>query len=144
MTRIRLTHDLKEILQWRRRVVAAVFGREPNESLIDANAAYLEHTGTYDFYVAEMDGEAVGCGAVCYSREMPSPGNPSGRNGFLVNIFVTDDVAGRGVARAIVGALVERARFKGCDKIFLEATPVAREICDDIRFRNFDGLMVLG
>lgn len=143
MTTIRLTHDLKEILEWRRRTVAEVFGCEPAESLVAASEAYLEHTGVYDFYVAEHDGVPAGCGAVCYSREIPSLGNPSGRNGFLMNIYTMAQFRRSGVAHAIVAALVERARRRGCDKIYLESTPGARGVYADLSFTDFPGLMIL-
>lgn len=143
MTTLRLAHDLTEILEWRRRVVADVFGCPLTESLIAANAEYLEHTGAYDFYVAEIDGEPVGCGAVCYSREMPSPDNPSGRNGYLMNIFTVPEARGHGVAHAVVEALVGRARSRGCDKIWLETTQAARGVYSDLSFADFPNLMIL-
>ena len=121
--------------------MADVFGSPPTESLIAANAEYLEHTGAYDFYVAEIDGEPVGCGAVCYSREMPSPDNPSGRCAYLMNIYVREAWRRRGVGHAIVRRLIEIARESGCDKIYLETTDGARSFYRSIGFNELPGIM---
>lgn len=113
------------LMHWRREVIENVFGVEPSKRLLVANRRYYRQNisgGRHVAILAEIDGEDVGCGAICLSEELPSPDNPSGKCAYLMNIYVREPYRGRGVGRAIVCWLVEKARNLGCDKIYLETT----------------------
>lgn len=117
------------LMHWRREVIENVFGVEPSKRLLVANRRYYRQNiagGRHVAIVAEIDGADVGCGAICLSEELPSPDNPSGKCAYLMNIYVREPYRSRGVGRAIVCWLVEKARNLGCDKIYLETTDRVR------------------
>ncbi|MCM1032665.1 MAG: GNAT family N-acetyltransferase [Odoribacter sp.] len=143
MTELRLTHDLRSILEWRRRAVAALLDCEPPEEFITASEAYFEHTGCYDFYIAIDNGLPVGCGAVCYSREMPSIDNPAGRNAYITNIYTLDSDNSNQVYNLIVSSLIERARSKNCTRIFLESHPARHPTGIELPFSPISNMMIL-
>ena len=104
-------------------VVGEVFGAVPSAELLSANRRYYERhipDGSHLAVVARKDGTDTGCGAICLSDELPSPDNPSGRCAYLMNIYVRPAYRSQGIGHAIVRRLVEIARRKGCDKIYLE------------------------
>ena len=85
--------DLSALLDWRKEVITGVFGEIPDESLLAANRRYYDRhvsDGTHRAFVAEYDGEDAGCGAVCFTEELPSPDNPSGKCAYLMNIYVKE------------------------------------------------------
>lgn len=113
------------LMRWRAEVIRNVFGVEPHPRLLVANRRYYRThmaDGTHLAFVAEFDGVDCGCGAVCFTDELPSPDNPTGRCAYLMNIYVREDFRNRGIAHQIVGKLIDESRRRCCGKIYLETT----------------------
>ena len=97
-----------------------------------------------DFWVAELDGRVVGCGALHVMWE---------DLGEIRTVAVDPAVRGMGVGHAIVAQLVETARWLGVKRVFvltfevefftrhgfveIEGAPVAPAVYDELR-RSFD------
>lgn len=144
MIELRRAEDIGELLTWRAEVIRAVFGVETDRALIDANRAFYEtHVadGSHVAIVAAVDGVDCGCAAICFSDEMPSPDNPSGRCGYLMNIYVRENFRTHGVAHAMGRHLIAEATDRGCGKIYLETTPEGRPIYRSIGFREMADMM---
>ena len=136
--------DLGRLMRWRAEVIRCVFGEEPSPALLEANREYYEHSiadGSHRAYVAGVGGEECGCGAICFSRELPSPDNPSGRCAYLMNIYVRKAYRHHGVAHAVVSRLIREARKTGCGKIYLESTEEGRPVYASLGFRDMPDMM---
>lgn len=142
--------ELKEIkaiptlMRWRAEVIRNVFGVVPDKRLLVANRQYYTRhitDGTHLAFVATVDGEEAGCGAICLTEELPSPDNPSGRNAYLMNIYVREACRHRGVAHSIVSRLIEEAKTRNCNKIYLETTPAARSVYSSLNFHPMPDMM---
>lgn len=142
--------ELKEIraiptlMHWRAEVIEHVFGRKPDRRLLVANRQYYRKSmadGTHAAFVAVLDGEEVGCGAICFSEELPSPDNPSGHCAYLMNIYVRESFRCRGVGHAIVARLLEEAKTRACGKIYLETTPQGRPVYESLGFGDLPDMM---
>jgi GNAT superfamily N-acetyltransferase len=141
---IRTVADLPTLMRWRREVIEHVFGEVPSDALMEANRRYYAThiaDGSHIAVVAHTDGEDAGCGAICLTEELPSPDNPSGRCAYLMNIYVRQPFRSRGIGRAIVCRLVEKAREARCDKIYLETTAAARPLYKRTGFEPLPGIM---
>lgn len=141
---IREITTIPTLMRWRAEVIENVFGEPPSKRLLVANRQYYRKNiadGTHIAVVAEVDGSDVGCGATCLTEELPSPDNPSGKCAYLMNIYVRKEYRGNGIGHAIVRRLVEKARFSGCDKIYLETTAGARSLYKSIGFEELPGIM---
>lgn len=113
------------MIRWRAEVIRNVFGLEPNPRLLVTNRQYYRRhiaDGTHLAILAEEDGVQYGCGSVCFTEELPSPDNPTGRCAYLMNIYVREPYRNHGIAHLIVRHLVEEAMHRGCGKIYLETT----------------------
>lgn len=116
---------LPTLMHWRAEVIRDVFGIKPHPRLLVANRQYYRHhiaDGSHLTFVAEYNGEECGCGAVCFSDELPSPDNSTGRCAYLMNIYVREPFRNKGIAHHIVRRLVDEAHLQGCEKIYLETT----------------------
>lgn len=146
---IRRVEGLPTLMSWRMEVLKSVFGIEPGpeyDKLYWANRSYYGRAipaGTHYAVVAEINGRPVGCGAICFHEELPSPENVSGRCAYIMNVYVRPQHRHQGVARHILNHLVEVARRTGCDKIYLETTRQARSLYADAGFRDIDDMMKL-
>lgn len=67
----------------------------------------------FTFYIARLDGQAVGCGGLRYLE----PGI-----GEVKRMFVRPEVRGKGVARRILSQLEARAKELGCTQVLLETS----------------------
>lgn len=144
MIELRPTTDTDQLTAWRREVITAVFGVEPDAAMIRANREYYRKhiaDGSHVAFVASLDGNEAGCGAICLADELPSPDNATGRCAYLMNVYVRRPWRGHGVARAIVGRLVAEAKSRGCGKIYLESTGAARPLYRSAGFITMQNMM---
>ena len=143
--------ELELLMKWRMRVLREVFSldKDADEAVLIANneAYYREHLsdGTHTACFAEDDetGEIAGCGGICYQNEMPSPDNQTGTNGYLMNIFVLPEFRGRGIGKNIILFLIEDAKRRGTEKIYLESSETAKRLYEDMGFLDMKDYMKL-
>lgn len=146
MIELKEVKTLPVLMRWRKEVLRHVFGLEPSERLLVENIKYYRkhiEDGSHIAYVASYDGEDVGCGAVCFSDELPSPDNSTGHCAYLMNIYVRKQYRKHGIAHSIVTRLVEEAKKKDCGKIYLETTEDGRTVYESIGFRDLPDMMKL-
>lgn len=136
---------LNALMRWRIQVIRSVFGVEPDTKLLEANRGYYSYALSEGLHIAceaLIDGVPAGCGGVCFSDELPSPDNASGRCGYLMNIYVEDSHRRMGIGHEIVKWLIAKALERGCDKIYLESTAGARSLYESLGFRPMNDLMI--
>ena len=146
MTSLRSIFDLPTLLAWRREVIENVFGQEPSDALLRQNEDfYRRHLAdeTHLAFLALQNGEEAGCGSVCLTEELPSPDNPSGKCGYLMNIYVRAPFREHGIGHIIVKRLVSEALARGCGKIYLETTPEGRPVYESLGFHDLPDMMKL-
>ncbi|MCM1451000.1 MAG: GNAT family N-acetyltransferase [Clostridium sp.] len=147
MIKIREIASIDELMVWREEVIANVFGEEPDDKLLAANRRYYESHAAGNGHialVAACGGEDCGCGGACFSEELPSPENPSGKCAYLMNIYVRKEHRNRGIAHQIAKRLIEIAIERGCDKIFLETSAEGRRVYYSLGFREMPDMMIYG
>ena len=143
--------ELETLMEWRMRVLAEVFSdsEQPDwEGIRKNNEAYYKEalsdsTHTACFVINEENGEIIGCGGICYEKEMPSPDNLTGTNGYLMNIYTHPEYRGHGVGRKIIDFLVDEAKRKGTGKIYLESSKDAKHLYEKKGFSDMQDYMKL-
>ncbi|MCM1037239.1 MAG: GNAT family N-acetyltransferase [Bacteroides sp.] len=144
MIELKQIKAIPTLMYWRGEVLEHVFGQKPDKRLLVANRRYYTAhiaDASHVAFVATLDGKDAGCGAICLSEELPSPDNPSGRCAYLMNIYVREGFRGMGIAHRIVTRLVDEARSRGCDKIYLESTRDGRHVYESLGFRDMPDMM---
>ncbi len=141
--------DLKELLRWREVVLREVFSIPAGEdmtALLAANRAYYQtamETGEHIACFACAGEKIVGCGGVCLYQEMPSPDNLSGNCGYLMNIYTLPAMRQQGVGKKVVQWLVQEAKHRGAEKIYLEASEQAYPLYRSLGFQDMTGYLKL-
>ena len=145
--------DIELLLSLRMEVLSNVFSQE-KKALSDSEWDDIRRENE-DYYKEEfkksghvacaiyVSGELAGCGGVCLYREMPSPDNRSGKCAYLMNIYVRQQYRRQGLAREICNYLIEMAREKGAEKIYLESSNMAVELYRSLGFEDMNGYMKL-
>ena len=141
---LREISELTSLMRWRTEVLEHVFGQTTDKHLLDSNRRYyLRHIndGSHIAIVATVDGTDCGCGSVCFSEELPSPDNPAGNCAYLMNIYVREPFRNKGIAHRIVSHLIDKAKDRGCEKIYLETTSDGKPVYTSLGFREMPDMM---
>jgi GNAT superfamily N-acetyltransferase len=115
-------------------------GAAPDE-IIEHNRRYFrEHLPVGDFvaFVAEMDGAIVGTGGIVVYRAPPTQGNPTGIEGYVMNMYTVPSYRGRGIATRLLDHLVEHVRDLGGRRAWLRASDSGRPVYHRYGFRGDD------
>ncbi len=143
------SEDVDLLMEWRMEVLSAVFvdwDKENEKELYQANLEYYQtmlESGQHIAVFAEADRQKIGCGGLCIYQEMPSPDNPNGHCGYLMNIYTRETWRGQGVGEAIVSYLLDCARKKGIEKVYLETSKSGRRLYEKMGFTDMVDYMKL-
>lgn len=85
--------------------------------------------------------EFVGCGSMSIYEVMPTYSNPSGRKGYVMNMYTRPAYRRQGVARKILACLMNEARILGITQVQLEATKAGKPLYLDFGFAELDSEM---
>jgi len=88
-------------------------------------------------------GEAIGSGGLIFVQKPPMPSNDTGREAYLMNMYTAPAWRGRGVAREIVGTILEFAREAGMTTVRLHASVPGRPVYERAGFKANDAEMVI-
>lgn len=91
----------------------------------------------------EPDGAVIGCGGLVFAQKPPAPGNCSGREAYVMNMYTIPAWRGRGVAGQILGQILGFVRDSGVTSVRLHATAQGRPIYECAGFEEAGTAMVL-
>ena len=95
-------------------------------------------------YFAYDDRKIIGCGSVCFSKELSSPDNISGINAYIMNVYTKKEYTRKGIATNICNRLIEDAKKKNAEKIFLETSVNGEKLYYNLGFTTLKDYMKLG
>lgn len=106
-------------------------------SLREATRVELERSladGAYRGWLAEAGGRMVGGGGVILCRSQPRPGDLSVERAEIVNVYVEPEWRGRGLAHALMRAMVAWCRERGFGAVSLHASEAGRSVYEELGF----------
>lgn len=90
--------------------------------------------GSHVAYLVFDGEELAGAGGVSFYRLLPTCHNPTGENGYIMNMYTRPAYRRRGVAYKTLELLVAAARARGVARITLEATKMGRPLYEKYGF----------
>lgn len=108
--------------------------------------AYYEQAipgGTHTAFLAFDADQFVGAGGISYYQVMPTFHNPTGRKGYIMNMYTRPEYRRMGIAHHMLDLLVQDAGEKGVTFISLEATAAGRPLYEKYGFSAMTGEMEL-
>ena len=79
-------------------------------------------------WVAEDDdGTIIATSAIIFMDFPPSFTNPTGKRGYVANMYTSDEYRGQGIAGQLLEKLEEEARERGVEMLFLHASDMGRK-----------------
>ncbi len=129
---IELLVDLRIAIQ---KAVGMVDG--DRRAVADASREYFRDkvpSGEYISFFAEAEGEVAGVGGIVLFRKPPHPGNLSGVEGYILNMYTRPDWRRKGIASRILDALLAEAREHNAGLVWLRATETGRLVYEQHGF----------
>ena len=105
--------------------------------LWQATSAYFsagQADGSARSWVAEVEGEVVASGTLALFVRPPYPGNLSGREAYLLNMYTLPAYRKQGMASALLDAMVAHARAEQLGKVWLHASEQGRPLYERMGF----------
>lgn len=104
---------------------------------------YTRHMAddTFVSWLAVDDGRIVATSGMSFVEKPPYYGCPSGRIGLLSGMFTEPEYRRRGIARQLLGRVVDEARSRGCGVVQITASDVGTLLYADFGFERNDNFM---
>ena len=105
---------------------------------------FRTHLAAGDFisFLCFDGGAAAACSGLSLQVHPPTYETPSGKSGYITNMYTRPEWRHRGLARKLVDLLVEAAREAGCTKLYLNASAMGRPLYESYGFRPVENEMV--
>lgn len=115
------------------------------DMLVRNEAFFHQHLGSplWQDWVVLDGSEVIAIGALAFLNRPPYPGNPEGRDAYLLNMYTLPAHRGRGAAHALLQALLDDAKARGVRKVILHATEAGRRIYRQLGFEASSAYMEL-
>lgn len=148
MFEIRLAHmgDIEEIIGLRLELLGEVGNGIPsmNQELVTENIRnYLQNKLGSDFFcwVAEVDNHIVAISGLNIFEKPPSYKNLTGVEGYIMNIYVDKAHRGKGIATALMKAILSYLEANAIHHVTLLATDEGRKVYEKLGFQSYEGGM---
>lgn len=104
---------------------------------------YLRHLadGTFVSWLAVDDGKIVGTSGLSIVEKPPYFGCPSGKIGLLSSMFTDKSYRRRGIAKELLGRVVDEARKQGCGTVQITASDMGVLLYSDFGFKKNGNFM---
>ncbi len=118
----------------------------PEEEFFNLNLAFFQThiaDGSFIAYLAWDADRAAACSGLSLQVHPPTYRNPTGKHGYITNIYTRPEWRRMGLAQKLVEELIEVAKREGCAQLFLNASPMGRALYEKMGFLPVDGEMLL-
>jgi ribosomal protein S18 acetylase RimI-like enzyme len=130
--------DIADLVQLRRVMCEAMGFNGPE--LDAAEVAWKSYFGRaipaqeFHGWLAVTKGEAVSACGVVIDQHPPTPGNLSGRIGYLMNVVTAPEYRGRGLARRVIRAALHWLDEHGIRRVTLHTTDMGQSLYASLGF----------
>ena len=104
---------------------------------------FREHLadGSFISYIVYDGTQAAACSGLSIQVHPPTFENPTGKHGYITNMYTRPAWRRMGIAKLLVDQLAEAAKEEGCAQLFLNASPMGRSVYVRYGFQPVNGEM---
>lgn len=99
--------------------------------------------GSLISWIAEEGGIIVATSGICFFQYPPTYSNPSGKNGYITNMYTKNQYRGKGIASDLLELVVGEAKKQDCKIVRLHASKQGESVYKRFGFVDFEGAMIL-
>lgn len=94
-----------------------------------------------EWIAEDADGAIIATSAIIFMDFPPSFTNPSGKRGYVANMYTSDEYRGQGIAGQLLEYLEKEAKARGVEMLFLHASEMGRKAYVKSGFSETDTFM---
>ena len=98
--------------------------------------------GSFISYIVWDGTQAAACSGLSIQVHPPTFANPTGKHGYISNMYTRPARRRMGIAKLLVDKLAETAKEEGCAQLFLNASPMGRSVYVRYGFQPVNGEMI--
>jgi ribosomal protein S18 acetylase RimI-like enzyme len=138
--RIAVPADLPEILRQRRRMYEDMNYKDTKalDSMVSMCTPFLAEalsSGSFRSWLGLMNGNVAGGGAVLLSPWPCHPYDSTCRRATILNVYTYPEYRRKGVARALMQAMLDWCKTEGFTAVFLHASDDGRPLYESLGFK---------
>ena len=105
---------------------------------INSKVYFKKTIPTQEFFgwIAEIDGNHVGCGGLVIDKHPPGPVNKTGKLGYIMNVVTEPEFRGKGVGTKIMQTIISFCKDQGINVVTLHYTEMGRNIYKKLGFTD--------
>ncbi len=100
-------------------------------------------TGEFSAWLVEAEGRPVGVGGLILWQRPPTLRNPSGLDGYVVNVYTLKEWRGQGIASALMEEIIRYATERGAMRVRLHTTDAGMPLYRKLGFELAGNYMEL-
>ena len=127
--------DVDKLVEIRQDFQQLMKGTRGGPDFVRAVKDYLTEgiaDGTAVVWLAQEKERIVSCAMLCCVKEMPVQANPSGRIGYIHNVFTLSEHRGQGLAEQLVRNCLHSAKEWGAGRVRLGASEQGRPLYEKL------------
>jgi len=97
--------------------------------------------GTFVVLVAEENEKIIATSGLVFFEKPPTPRNPSGREGYIMNIYTLPAYRRKGLATILLKEIIQFAMQSSAKRVWLRAEEAGKSVYEKIGFTYVDGIM---
>ena len=146
MVRQATIDDVEDLIRLRMALVKEANHLDETEDISELQnniAAYLREniSGNILAWLVEDAGEIVAASGMNLFQKPPTYVNPTGKEAFIMNIYVEPSSRGKGYATCLVNEMIAYLKNTEYKKVSLVATEAGKSVYEKIGFKMKDGVM---
>ena len=98
--------------------------------------------GSFIAYIVWDGNQAAACSGLSIQVHPPTYENPTGKHGYISNMYTRPAWRRMGIAKLLVNQLADAAKDEGCAQLFLNASPMGRSVYVSYGFQPINGEMI--
>lgn len=129
---------LDKVIVLRMKFLSQVSEGMPPEGLQERIRAYMQQriaSGEMVVWLACAGQEMVGIALIDYGHTIPNYVRPTGRVGYISNVYTLPEYRRKGIAKVLVQKLMDDAREMRCDRVALSSTEMGRSLYVQLGFK---------
>ncbi len=114
--------------------------------LLENTKTYIENgikDGSFVTWIAEEGGKLSAMGGVCFFTLPPNDWCPVGKSAYIANMYTAPAFRKRGIAARLLKILLDEAKSRGCERIWLHTTDAGKRLYEKYGFETLDTAMGL-
>ncbi len=132
--RLAIKADVQTLVNTRIRFAIELSGPQPEDkithlhSLMTAYFTQAIEDGTCDSFIASVDGQTAGIGSVNYRQVPGNFRHPSGKWGYIMNMYTYPEFRRMGICTQILNLLIDAGKARGVGAFELHATEAGEPV----------------